>query len=62
MTCSMADGSRHTAVGIAVSRRCDLMVAVAQGRGRRRTSSASRWSFSASGEMTRWMTKAMDGG
>ena len=29
----MADGSRHTAIGIAVSRRCDLMVAVAQGKG-----------------------------
>src|SRR3984893_7620494 len=29
----MADGSRHTAVGIAVSRRCDLLVAVAQGTG-----------------------------
>src|SRR6267154_6817374 len=29
----MADGSRHAAIGIAVSRRCDLLVAVAQGRG-----------------------------
>src|SRR6266853_3192755 len=29
----MADGSRQSAVGIAVSRRCDLMVAVAQGKG-----------------------------
>src|SRR3977135_746591 len=29
----MSDGSRHTAIGIAVSRRCDLLVAVAQGRG-----------------------------
>src|ERR1700676_3847696 len=29
----MADGSRHTAIGIAVSRRCDLLVAVAQGKG-----------------------------
>src|SRR6266700_6769013 len=28
----MADGSRHAAVGIAVSRRCDLLVAVAQGK------------------------------
>src|SRR3954469_3524831 len=30
---NMADGSRRSAVGIAVSRRCDLLVAVAQGRG-----------------------------
>src|SRR6266853_4569594 len=29
----MADGSRRAAIGIAVSRRCDLLVAVAQGRG-----------------------------
>src|SRR6202171_4815483 len=29
----MADGSRHTAVGIAVSRRCDLLVAGVQGKG-----------------------------
>src|SRR5436190_5032592 len=29
----MQDGSSRTAVGIAVSRRCDLLVAVAQGKG-----------------------------
>src|SRR6202163_350104 len=29
----MSDGSQHLAIGIAVSRRCDLLVAVAQGRG-----------------------------
>ena len=29
----MSDGSRHAAIGIAVSRRCDLLVAVAQGKG-----------------------------
>jgi len=29
----MSDGSQHAAVGIAVSRRCDLLVAVAQGTG-----------------------------
>src|SRR3979411_1080903 len=29
----MSDGSQHAAVGIAVSRRCDLLVAVAQGKG-----------------------------
>src|SRR5664279_4571648 len=30
---NMADGARHSAVGIAVSKRCDLLVAVAQGKG-----------------------------
>src|ERR1700694_337764 len=30
----MPDGAPHAAVGIAVSRRCDLLVAVAQGGGR----------------------------
>ena len=29
----MQDGSRRAAIGIAVSRRCDLLVAVAQGKG-----------------------------
>ena len=29
----MSDGSRHAAFGIAVSRRCDLLVAVAHGKG-----------------------------
>src|SRR5437763_4368551 len=29
----MPDGVRHAATGIAVSRRCDLLVAVAQGKG-----------------------------
>ena len=44
----MPDGSQHAAVGIAVSHRCDLLVAVAQGKGaRERTCSARRWSFSA---------------
>src|SRR6202047_659004 len=30
---AMPDGTRHAAVGIAVSHRCDLLVAVAQGAG-----------------------------
>ena len=28
----MSDGTRHAAIGIAVSRSCDLLVAVAQGK------------------------------
>ena len=43
----MTDGSQHAAVGFAVSRRCDLLVAVAQGKGDARAFSASRWIFSA---------------
>ena len=58
----MADGARHTAVGIAVSRRCDLLVAVAQGAGAAPDVQRAALDFLASGEMTRWMTAAMDGG
>ena len=42
---NMSDGSRHAAIGIAVSRRCDLLVAVAHGRGDAPESSARRWTF-----------------
>ncbi len=42
---AMSDGSRHTAVGIAVSHRCDLLVAVAQGKGAAPECSARRWTF-----------------
>jgi len=58
---TMADGSRHVAVGIAVAHRCDLLVAVAQGKA---TSSAVQrvaLEFLASGDMARWMTAAMSG-
>ena len=58
----MADGARHTAVGIAVSRRCDLMVAVAQGAGTPPDVERAALDFLASREMARWMIAAMDGG
>lgn len=58
----MADGSRHTAVGIAVSQRCDLMVAVAKGAGAAPEVQHVALDFLDSGEMERWMTKAMEGG
>src|SRR5471032_797277 len=51
----MADGSRHSAVGIAVSRRCDLLVAVAQGKGTAPDVQRVALEFLASGEMERWM-------
>jgi hypothetical protein len=58
----MQDGSRHTAVGIAVSRRCDLLVAVAQGTGAASGVQRAALDFLRSGDMARWMTAAMDGG
>jgi hypothetical protein len=57
----MADGSRHGAVGIAVSHRCDLLVAVAQGKGAASGVQRAALAFLASSEMTHWMTVAMDG-
>jgi hypothetical protein len=58
---AMADGSRHSAVGIAVSRRCDLLVAVGQGEGTAADVQRAALAFLGSGNMTRWMTAAMDG-
>jgi len=57
----MADGSRHAAIGIAVSRRCDLLVAVAQGKGAAPGIQRVALDFLASNDMTRWMTAAMEG-
>ena len=57
----MSDRSRRLAVGIAVSRRCDLLVAVAQGTDAASDVETSAQKFLASAEMTRWMTSAMDG-
>ena len=57
----MADGSRHAAVGIAVSRRCDLLVAVAQGKGTASGVQRVALEFLGSNDMARWMTAAMDG-
>jgi hypothetical protein len=58
----MSDGRSHTAVGIAVSRRCDLLVAVAQGKGTAAEVQRVALDFLASEGMTRWMTAAMGGG
>jgi hypothetical protein len=57
----MADGSRHTAVGIAVSRRCDLLVAVAQGTGTAHEVQRVALDFLAVREMARWIISALDG-
>jgi len=57
----MSDGSRHAAVGIAVSRRCDLLVAVAQGTGAAAGVSRVALDFLATDAVTKWMTSAMGG-
>jgi len=59
---TMADGSRHMAVGIAVSHRCDLLVAVAQGKGNAADVERAAMAFLGTEEMARWMTAAMNGG
>ena len=58
---TMSDGSRYTAVGIAVSRRCDLLVAVAKGSGDASGVQHAALVFLATDKMTSWMVAAMDG-
>ena len=57
----MQDGSRRTAIGIAVSRRCDLLVAVAQGKGDASEVRRAALEYLGSSDMTRWMIAAMEG-
>jgi len=57
----MSDGSQHTAVGIAVARRCDLLVAVAQGKGVSASVQRVALDFLGSEKLARWMTAAMEG-
>jgi hypothetical protein len=57
----MTGGLRHTAIGIAVSHRCDLLVAVARGRGDAPQIRRVALDFLATHEMTRWVTAAMEG-
>jgi hypothetical protein len=58
---AMSDGSRHSAVGIAVSRRCDLLVAVGQGKGAASEVQRAALEFLASSDIARWMASAIDG-
>jgi hypothetical protein len=58
----MTDGSRHAAVGFALSRRCDLLVAVAQGEGAPDGVERVAQKFLASEQMAHWMTTALNGG
>ena len=57
----MSDGSRHAAIGLAVSRRCDLLVAVAQGKATAASVQRVALDFLALDPMKQWMTSALDG-
>ncbi len=57
----MSDGAHHAALGIAVSHRCDLLVAVAQGAGGTRELQRAALDFLASHEMHHWMMAALGG-
>jgi hypothetical protein len=59
---TMSDGSQHTAIGIAVSHRCDLLVAVAQGEGKASVVRRVALEFLGTREMSGWMKVAMGGG
>jgi hypothetical protein len=57
----MSGGVPHTAIGVAVSRGCDLLVAVAHGRGDAPATRRAALDFLARSEMTRWVMAAMEG-
>jgi hypothetical protein len=57
----MPDGARHVALGIALSHRCDLLVAVAQGNARADEVQRAALQFLASSEMKHWMMVAFGG-
>jgi hypothetical protein len=57
----MQDGSWHSAAGLAVSRRCDLLVAVARGKGGVTGVQRAALGFLAKDDLTQWMTAALDG-
>jgi hypothetical protein len=58
---SMPDGARHRAIGFALSRRCDLMVAVVQGGADASALQRAARDFLDQHEMHRWMMAALDG-
>jgi hypothetical protein len=57
----MPDGARRAAVGIAVSHRCDLLVAVAQGAGAAPELERAALEFLRTREMHHWMMAALGG-
>jgi hypothetical protein len=56
---AMAGGAHHTAIGFALSHRCDLLVAVAQGEGEAQAVERAALEFLGSGDMHRWMMAAL---
>lgn len=56
-----SDGTSSSAIGIAVSRRCDLFVAAAQGRGEAGTVERATLVFLETPEMQTWVMAALDG-
>ncbi|MGY4629625.1 hypothetical protein [Bradyrhizobium sp. USDA 4486] len=57
----ISDGVHHAAIGVAVSRRCDLLVAVVQGPGEAAAMQRAALVFLETEEMRGWMTAALDG-
>ncbi len=55
------DGASHAAVGVAISRRCDLFVAAAQGRGDAHAMQHAALAFLETREMKAWVVAALDG-
>jgi hypothetical protein len=52
---AMADGARHVAVGFALSHRCDLVVAVVQGKASTEQLRRAALQFLESQELHRWI-------
>jgi hypothetical protein len=57
----MRDGAQHSAIGIALSRRCDLLVAAAQGKDDASKVQRAALEFLGARAITRWITAAMEG-
>ncbi|HEV7880386.1 hypothetical protein [Bradyrhizobium sp.] len=57
----MAAGPQHAAVGMAVSRRCDLLVASAHGKGEASEVRRVALSFLGRDDMERWIKTVLDG-
>jgi hypothetical protein len=56
---AMPDGANHAAVGIALSQRCDLLVAVAQGAAAPDKLQRVAFDYLATGELHHWMMAAL---
>ena len=55
------DRTRHPAIGVALSRRCDLFVAVAHGQGEASAMQHAAFAFLETQDMKTWVTAALDG-